>query len=68
MSETGFIDPQFLKANPMEHEGASLSAQMVNVLNLQTNIKGEMSHHSKMSCKMEIKVQLHGARIHNVCN
>ena len=49
MSETGFIDPQFLKANPMEHEGASLSAQMVNVLNLQTNIKGGMSHYSKMS-------------------
>ena len=53
MSETGFIDPQFLKANPMEHEGASLSAQMVNVLNLQTNIKGEMSRYSEMSYQDE---------------
>ena len=34
MSETAFIDPQFLKENPMEHEGASLSSQMVNVQNL----------------------------------
>ena len=34
MSETAFIDPQFLKESPMEHEGASLSSQMVNAENL----------------------------------
>ena len=38
MSETAFIDPQFLKENPMEHEGASLSSQMVNVENLSKAI------------------------------
>ena len=38
MSETAFIDPQFLKENPMEHEGASLSSQMVNVGNLSKAI------------------------------
>ena len=34
MSGTAFIDPQFLKGSPMEHEGASLSSQMVNAENL----------------------------------